>query len=81
MHLSRSACAAIEHTQNLFAITPGNLLKSFLEGIAAGVARGLQNRWGTSDGPGGFDSHSLPPNLHYKTPAFGLILGFQRDAV
>ena len=32
MHLSRPAYAAIEHTQNLFAITPSNLLESFLEG-------------------------------------------------
>ncbi len=30
--------------------------------MATGVAPGLQNQWGTRRGPGGFDSHLLPPN-------------------
>ncbi|RMH01357.1 MAG: hypothetical protein D6702_11755 [Planctomycetota bacterium] len=34
------------------------------ERFGAGASRGLQSRWGSSrDGPGGFDSHALPPAM------------------
>jgi len=44
------------------ASTPSGLSATITwECMGAGVSRGLQNRSGSDEGPGGFDSYTFPP--------------------
>ena len=58
------------------ASTPSGLSATITwECMGAGVSRGLQNRSGSDEGPGGFDSYTFPPFQPKFTQMLGEMLG------